>query len=102
MHTRWGENFAGRTSQDVFTGSYREYLESVFALSISKRLPVFTASRFRWDNGFLWTRRVMLPFMKDRPNEAAQILVVQTWPRSGDERATGSMVIVPGTASDEN
>lgn len=62
MVHRWGMNFAGRLSDEVFTGDYRTYLETAFALTIRHWLPVFTASRFRWDvGGYLWTRRVMLP-----------------------------------------
>lgn len=99
MHSRWGGNFTGRTSEDIFSGSYREYLESAFALCIAKRLPVFTASRFRWDQGgFLSTHRVMLPIAGADPEAVEQILVVQTWPNEHEDRRTDPMVIVPGTA----
>jgi hypothetical protein len=130
MHSRWGENFTGRTSADIFSGSYREYLESAFALCIAKRLPIFTASRFRWDQGgFLSTQRVMLPIAEasgngslpadgdapphssgapdssdapDKSETVAQILVVQTWPNENEDRRTDPMVITPGTSPAQN
>jgi hypothetical protein len=62
MVNRWGTNFAGRRSNEIFTGDYLDYLEGAFAMAIEHWLPVFSASRFRWNmGGFLWTRRVMLP-----------------------------------------
>lgn len=124
MHSRWGENFTGRTSADIFSGSYREYLESAFALCIAKRLPIFTASRFRWDQGgFLSTQRVMLPIAeasgtgspsadggaspgssdaRDKSETVSQILVVQTWPNENEDRRTDPMVITPGTSPAQN
>lgn len=103
MHSRWGENFSGKTSTDLFSGTYRDYLEAAFALCISERLPVFTASRFRWDQeGFLWTRRVMLPISGADEEHAAQILIVQTWPNSNSIAPAESSTYAPGVPSEEN
>ena len=103
MVNRWGTNFAGRRSDEIFTGDYRDYLETAFAMAIEHWLPVFTASRFRWDaGGFLWTRRLMLPIGATDRGPVTQVLVVQTWPNSREGRRTDPMVIVPGTAPVEN
>lgn len=103
MVHRWGQNFAGRRSDEIFSGDYRAYLENAFALAIDKRLPVYTASRFRWDvDGYLWTRRLMLPIGATPTGPVGQVLVVQTWPNSPDGNRTDPMVIVPGTAPVEN
>jgi hypothetical protein len=103
MVHRWGTNFAGRRSDEIFTGDYRTYLENAFALSIGKRLPVYTASRFRWDvGGYLWTRRVMLPIGATAAGPTSQILVVQTWPGNPEGDRTDPMAIIPGTAPLEN
>lgn len=103
MVHRWGTNFAGRRSDEIFAGDYRVYLEDAFAMAIEHWLPVFTASRFRWDvGGFLWTRRVMLPIGATAQGPVTQVLVVQTWPNSREGKRTDPMVIVPGTAPVEN
>ncbi|WP_028795943.1 PAS domain-containing protein [Thalassobaculum salexigens] len=103
MVHRWGTNFVGRRSDEIFSGDYRAYLEGAFALAIRHWQPVFTASRFRWDvGGFLWTRRVMLPIGATDQGPVTQVLVVQTWPNSREDRRTDPMVIVPGTAPVEN
>ena len=103
MVNRWGTNFAGRRSDEIFSGDYREYLENAFAMAIENWLPVFTASGFRWDvGGYLWTRRVMLPIGATAKGPVNQILVVQTWPNNRDGKRTDPMVIRPGTAPVEN
>jgi len=103
MLHRWGENFAGRRSDEIFSGDYRTYMENAFALAVARCLPVFTASRFRWDvDGYLWTRRLMLPIGATVTGPVVQVLVVQTWPNSPDGGRTEPMVVVPGTAPVEN
>lgn len=103
MVHRWGTNFAGRRSDEIFSGDYRAYLESAFAMAIKHWQPVFTASRFRWDvDGFLWTRRVMLPIGATPQGPVTQVLVVQTWPNSREDCRTEPKVIEPGTAPVEN
>ncbi len=99
MREKWGENFNGRTSAEVFSGSYREYLEGAYALCVSERLPVYTESYFRWDvSGFLWTRRLMLPIAEEPAGETKQILVAQTWPHDDGKTLTNPTLVVPGTA----
>ncbi|MDF1794892.1 MAG: PAS domain-containing protein [Thalassobaculaceae bacterium] len=103
MVHRWGTNFAGRGSDEIFGGDYRAYLENAFALAIENWLPVFTASRFRWDvGGYLRTRRLMLPIGATAQGPVTQVLVVQTWPNSPDGNRTDPMLIVPGTVPVEN
>jgi len=98
MREKWGEDFNKRTSAEIFSGSYRDYLEGAFSLCITERLPVYTESHFRWDvNGYLWTRRLMLPIAETPEGETKQVLVVQTWPNKDGQNFTNPMVVVPGT-----
>jgi hypothetical protein len=81
MTDRWGENFVGKTSEEVFSGDYRDYLQTSFALCILEQRPVFNASRFRWDvGGIFWTRRLILPIADKAGEGIQQLLIVQTWP----------------------
>lgn len=103
MVHRWGANFAGRRSDEIFSGDYRTYLEAAFARAIAGRLPVYTESRFRWDvGGYIWTRRLMLPIGSEPAGPVSQILVVQTWPAGPGGIRTDPMLITPGTAPVEN
>lgn len=78
---RWGANFVGRTSDELFADDYRDYLHGSFALCIRERRPVFNASRFRWDvGGTFWTRRLILPIADLANGHVFQLLIVQTWP----------------------
>ena len=103
MREKWGEDFNKRTSSEVFSGSYRDYMEGAFSLCIKERLPVYTESHFRWDvNGFLWTRRLMLPIAEKPDGGAKQVLVVQTWPNEDGTSYTDPMVVIPGTEPSRN
>lgn len=97
MRERWGGSFAGRRSDEIFSGGYRRYMEGAFALVVEKRLPIYTASRFRWDvGGYLWTRRLMLPIAETPSGAVVQVMIVQTWPGIDEtERRPEPPVVVP-------
>ncbi len=81
MVRRWGHNFRGETSADLFSGSYRQFMESTFATCFEHRRPVYTESLFRWDvGGWRSTKRLMLPFAEKSGGPPAHCLIVQTWP----------------------
>ena len=103
MRERWGEDFQHKTSREIFTGTYRTYIEGAFALCIAERLPVYTESHFRWDvDGYLWTRRLMLPIGENPNSETVQVLVVQTWPGSDGETLVHPMVVLPKNTTSSN
>lgn len=81
MVDRWGENFAGKTSTEIFSGSYRTFLEDNFELARSSRQPVFSESVFRWDQGgSSLTKRLTMPFADDDTKEIIRAIVIQVWP----------------------
>lgn len=81
MVNRWGANFRGCTSSELFSGSYRQFMESAFATCYEKRRPVFTESLFRWDvGGWQVTQRLMLPFAAEPDDPPQHCLVIQVWP----------------------
>ena len=80
MVEKFQTDFTGRTTADVMTGSYRLYIESLFARCLDQQAPVYSESTFRWDAaGFVTTRRLMLPFSRGG-SEARMVMVAQTWP----------------------
>jgi hypothetical protein len=104
MTDRWGENFVGKTSEDMFSGDYRDYLHDSFALCIGERRPVFNASRFRWDvGGVFWTRRLILPIADAETGEISQIMIVQTWPGiPKDAQLINPVTVMAGMDPEEN
>lgn len=59
---RFGIDPTGRFHDEVMSGSYRDYIHSLYGKLHRARAPVFSESLFRWDKeGFLRTRRIYLP-----------------------------------------
>lgn len=59
---RLGFDPTGRFMDEVMSGSYNDYLHSLYRQLVRARAPVFSESLFRWDaQGFLRTRRLYLP-----------------------------------------
>lgn len=59
---RWGHDPTGKFMDEEMSGSYREYIHSLYHELVRARAPVFSESVFRWDaQGFLRTRRLYLP-----------------------------------------
>lgn len=77
---RWGINFSGKRSDEMFTGDYRVYLERCFALARSERCPVYSESIFRWNDGG-WTRtsRLLLPFSAEPGGVPVRVVAVQVF-----------------------
>ena len=66
MVAEWGEDFTGRYLDEIMAGTYREFLESLFADVIAKRCAVLSESAFRWDvGGTTRTRRLFMPLAGD-------------------------------------
>lgn len=78
---RYTFDFTGKTTADIMQGSYRDYMEQIYATTLREALPVYSESVFRWDaQGFAMTRRLMLPLSHGDPDRAAVVLTVQVWP----------------------
>ena len=93
MVEKFNTDFTGRTTADVMTGSYRRYIENLFARCLDQQAPVYSESTFRWDAaGFATTRRLMLPFSRGG-SEARIVMVAQIWPRQGSGLMPARQVI---------
>jgi hypothetical protein len=103
MVEHFGFDFTGKTTAEITTGTYRAYLEGVFALVRQSGEPVYSESVFRWDRGgTLDTRRLMLP-LAEGGREPGQVLIGQVWPR--DSRADSlpaSSKLIPSAIMDRN
>ena len=100
MRDKWGADFNGKTSEEIFTGTYRQYIEGAFAQCIRDRLPVYSESHFRWDvDGYRRTRRLMLPIADEAGGPVQQVLTVQTWPATADADGDGDELVVVGPRS---
>lgn len=90
MVTRFGFNFSGKTSSEIFSGTYRRFIEDTFALTYKSRRPVYSESTFRWDaEGYARTHRLFMP-LSAKDGEPTHILIVQTWPDVPEGR-TGTL-----------
>lgn len=80
MVRRWGVNFRGKRSDEMFTGDYLDFIERGFAQTRAERCPVYSESIFRWnDGGWIKTTRLLLPFA-DAPDTApSRVMVVQVF-----------------------
>lgn len=80
MVQRWGGNFRGKRSDEMFAGDYRAFLERCFALSRAERCPVYSEGVFRWnDGGWVKTTRLMLPFSAEPNGVPTRVVVVQVF-----------------------
>lgn len=89
MVRRWGANFRGRRSDELFSGDYRAFLERGFALARSEQCPIYSESVFRWnDGGWIKTNRLLLPFSAQPDAAPSRVAVVQVFLPSADLPAT--------------
>ena len=66
MVAEWGQDFTGRHIDEIMHGSYREFLEGLFADVVANRCAVLSESAFRWDvGGAIRTRRLFMPLAAD-------------------------------------
>lgn len=66
MVAEWGQDFTGKYLDEIMEGSYRAFLESLFADVVSRRCAVLSESAFRWDVGWAThTRRLFMPLASD-------------------------------------
>lgn len=79
MVAEWGQDFTGRYLDEIMEGSYREFLEGLFADVIAKRSAVLSESAFRWDvGGSTRTCRLFMPLATDGRTVDA-VLIGQTF-----------------------
>lgn len=77
---RYTYDFTGKTTADIMRGSYRDYMESIYAATLRQPAPVYSESVFRWDaEGYAATRRLMLPLTRGSDTPAI-VFSVQVWP----------------------
>lgn len=66
MVSEWGQDFTGCYLDEIMEGSYRAFLENLFADVVSRRCAVLSESAFRWDVGrATHTRRLFMPLASD-------------------------------------
>lgn len=59
----WGHDYTGRMLSEIMSGSYHDFIRSLFEQAIETRACVFSHSRFQWDRGrSVDTKRLMMPF----------------------------------------
>ena len=77
----FGLNPTGKTTSELTEGAYRDYMLGHFRKLTETRLPVYSESAFRWDQGGqLRTRRLLMPLSQGEPGIIAMVFKVQTWP----------------------
>jgi hypothetical protein len=78
---RYTYDFTGKTTGEIMHGSYRDYMNRIYATAFHQRVPVYSESVFRWDvEGYAATRRLMLPISQGETDKPAMIFSVQVWP----------------------
>lgn len=78
---RYTYDFTGKTTGEIMHGSYRDYMNSIYATTFHQRVPVYSESVFRWDaEGYASTRRLMLPISHGETDRSAMVFSVQVWP----------------------
>ena len=66
MVERWGADFTGRFLEDVMSGTYLEYIATLYWTVVRRGAPVMSSSRFRWDlRRAAMTRRLIVPLARD-------------------------------------
>ena len=66
MVREWGTDFTGKYLDEIMTGTYRKFIESLFQDVTELRCAVLSESTFRWDVGkIIGTRRLFMPLAKD-------------------------------------
>lgn len=92
MVREWGRDFTGRYVDELMEGSYRVFLESLFADVVNRRCAVLSESAFRWDVGRArQTRRLFMPLAVDGTT-VDTVLIGQTFERDGGGLAPRKIV----------
>jgi hypothetical protein len=78
---RYTYDFTGKTTDEIMHGSYRDYMNRIYATAFEQRVPVYSESVFRWDvEGYAATRRLMLPISHGETDRPVMVFSVQVWP----------------------
>lgn len=87
MIQRWGENFRGRRSDELFGGHYHDFLAYGFALARRERCPVYSQSTYRWSGGGSGrSSQLLMPFSAEPDGVPVRVLIVQVFPDDDDPR----------------
>lgn len=75
----FGRDITGTNLSAVISGNYRDFILELYMLSAARRAPVFSCSRFRWNEGrMLRASRLMMPLSRDG-EQADMSFVVQVF-----------------------
>lgn len=62
----FGRDVTGWALSTVLDGTYRDFILGLFMFSAERQAPVYSKSRFRWDEGrMLRASRLMMPLSRD-------------------------------------
>lgn len=62
----FGSDYTGKELSNVLSGTYLEFILGLYMLACESRAPVFSHSKFRWDQGrLLKASRLMMPLSRD-------------------------------------
>jgi hypothetical protein len=93
---RWGNDPTGKFMDEVASGSYLDFVHSLYRDVVRARAPVFSESVFRWDaQGFLRTRRLYLP-LTHGGKDVAMALIGQVFLGPAMQPVTPYTAIVGG------
>ena len=82
---RFGRDATGKTSTDLYSGAYLDYLEDIYATVFAKAQPLFVETQRHWpEEGHGRLRRLLLPVAADNaaPDaspQAAYVLSALSW-----------------------
>lgn len=79
----FGREITGTTLPEFLSGSYLDFITELFMTSAERKAPVFSESRFKWDEGrLLHTSRLMMPLSRDgsRPDMSFVVQVFDQTP----------------------
>ena len=81
MAEAWGDDFTGKTLDEIASGPYRDFIHDLFMYCVVSRSPIICRNRFQYDRGrMLDTCQMMLPFSaKGDPKRVGHVLVGQSF-----------------------
>ncbi len=81
FNAAFGSNVTGKRLTDVTKTDYREYIVGHIDMLVRYRLPLYSESTFRWNQGGQWrTRRLMTPLSNGMPGAVQMWFAAQTFP----------------------
>jgi hypothetical protein len=79
---RFGADFTRKHSDEILSGDYLQFIDSLFQDVCTTQCPVYSESIFRWDvTGHLHTAQLQLPLCRGNSREVSMVLVGQVFSR---------------------